>query len=553
MNKTLIIILALAAFLRLFQLTNLPISLFGDEVDVGYHAYSLITTGRDYMGNLLPTYIQSLAEWRAPLIMYVTAPFIGIFGLTPFAVRLPAALLGILNTYLIYLLSRVLFKNKTIPLLAALLLAFTPWHIHYSRANFEVTLLLSLLLLGTYWFLKGLGKEKFLLLSPLPFILTFYTYSTANLFTPLLVVSLFLIYKPKFKLNTKYLILATFYLLLLIPISYQLLAGPAAGRFKGISIFNDQKTVDDIILQRTDPWVKEGSPIEKVFHNKPLAYLSVFGRQYLQSFSTEFLFLNGDLNFRHSVGRFGELLWVTAPLLLLGLVFAIKNSNFLLLAWLFLSPIPSALTQGGGNHATRLFIMLPPLVILSALGVIKLSELLKSKRILVTCYLLLATAMTFNVIAYLHRYASHYRYESTKNWHYGYESIFNQLKSVQNDYKRIFINNTYEPSLLRFVFYTKLSPKEFQTMFTTDTPKENIIPGFDGFKLGDKYYFGKARNLDDLTKLIQKGDLYLAVQMEEIPGNWDWSKDPPAGFKTVGQTRDIFGNPLFYLITRADE
>ena len=57
-NKLIILILGLALFLRLYQLGSLPISLFGDEIDAGYQAWSLATTLRDYRGHFLPTYIQ---------------------------------------------------------------------------------------------------------------------------------------------------------------------------------------------------------------------------------------------------------------------------------------------------------------------------------------------------------------------------------------------------------------------------------------------------------------------------------------------------------------
>ncbi len=43
-NKPLILILLIASFLRLFKLTQVPVSLFGDELDVGYHAYSILKT-----------------------------------------------------------------------------------------------------------------------------------------------------------------------------------------------------------------------------------------------------------------------------------------------------------------------------------------------------------------------------------------------------------------------------------------------------------------------------------------------------------------------------
>lgn len=557
------LILALAAFLRLFKLSSLPISLFGDELDVGYHAWSLITTGRDYMGNLLPAYIQSLAEWRAPLLMYVTAPFVGL-GPTPLAVRLPVALLGILNVYLIYLLTNLLFGDWKLKIghLAALLLALTPWHIHYSRAAFESTLLITLLLSGTLFFIK-----KRYLLSIISFILTFYTYSTATLFTPLLVLSLFLIYQKKD--TFKQLFKKSYLLLLLLPIAYHLTLGQATGRFSLISVFSDQDLVYDIVNQRTSPWVDQNNIKETIFHNKAISYAGKIGSNYLSAFSPQFLFLSGDPNFRHSIGRFGELLWVTAPFLILGFVTLSKNiknkENKLILAWLLLAPIPSALTSDGAMHATRLILMLPPLVIISALGVHIFFTWLKIKvsprtvaevkrRTPPRWDLVLAggltIAITLNISAYWHRYSAHYRFESARNWHYGYQEIGNKLSKYLDSSTRVFINNTYEPSLLKILFFTKYPPKQFQQNFITDIPEENIIKGFNGFKLGNNYYFGNARNLDDLFKLLEPGDIYLAAQGQEVPGDWDWSKEPPAELKVLNSTKDILGNPLFYLVTK---
>ena len=63
--------------------------MFGDEVDVGYQAYSLFKTGRDLYAQAFPTYIHSLSEWRAPLLMYATVPTVAAFGTSELGVRLP--------------------------------------------------------------------------------------------------------------------------------------------------------------------------------------------------------------------------------------------------------------------------------------------------------------------------------------------------------------------------------------------------------------------------------------------------------------------------------
>jgi len=548
-NLPLIIVLLLGGFLRLYHLSSLPISLFGDEIDVGYHAWSLFTTGRDYLGNFLPTYIHSLSEWRAPLMMYLAAPIVGLLSPSAFSVRLPAALMGILNLYLIYLLGKKLFGNK-IGLISAVILALTPWHIHYSRVSFEVTLLTTLILSGTILYLS---KKYFLALTL--FILTFYTYSVANLFVPTLLFSLLLFFRPgKVRPSPQVLVKAFILLFLLLPIGYHLTFGEAAGRYRTISIFNDQKIIEDVILQRTDPWIA-GFRLEPLFHNKVIAYAATFGRNYLTAFSPDFLFINGDPNFRQSVGRFGQLLWVCLPFLILGLlkIALWKNPSYrLVLAWLLLAPVSSALTIGGGSHATRLFVTLPPLILITALG---LESFLSwqgrfSSKIRFSILVTVSLATLLNLTGYWYRYEFHYRFESARVWNYGFEQIFGRLKELDRGEGRVFINNTYDPSLYRFAFYTKLPPKDFQTSFHTDVPSDNILPHFNGFQFGERYYFGQIDRYENLLALLKPGDLYLAVQGKEVPGDWDWSKTPPGGIRSLAVVYDVLGQPLMYLLEK---
>ncbi len=125
-NILIILILLLSLILRVWKLDSVPVSLFGDELDVGYHAYSILKTGRDYSGNFMPLHFKSLAEWRTPLYLYSSVPTVAIFGISPWGVRLPAAIFGILGVFAIYLLTKQITNNKIIALLSALFLAISP-------------------------------------------------------------------------------------------------------------------------------------------------------------------------------------------------------------------------------------------------------------------------------------------------------------------------------------------------------------------------------------------------------------------------------------------
>lgn len=533
MNILLVLIVLLGSALRLYDLSHLPISLFGDELDVGYHAWSLITTLKDYTGHFLPTYIQSLSESRAPLLMYVVAPFVGLLGPSAFSVRLPIALLGILNIIQIYFLGRSLFPKSKVAILSAFILAIMPWHIHYSRAAFEVTLLLTLILAGIQLFISGQKKNFYFLLSPLPFILSLYTYSTANIYSPLLFLLLCWCYPPSSRGSIltwrSSIVPLIFYALLLSPLVFNLVIGRAGNRFSQISIFSDRKILDSVVLRRTTPWAKIDF-IERLTNNKFLSYGGSWAGEYLKSFSPQFLFISGDPEPRHSIGGFGELLLLTLPFLILGLI----KSNKLLVGLLLISALPASLTMGGGTHATRLSLMIIPLTIITALG------LSRFKRAIPIFSLILF----LNIFVYLAAFVKDYRFASARAWHYGFQQVFEKYIDLKPK-GLTFVNNTYEPSLLRFAFFTKLPPKEFQKQFTTDIPSENIYPGFDGFKLGS-VYFGSARNFADFQELVKGTDnIYLAAQLKEIPGNWDFSKTPPSGLISLFQQHNLFGDLLF--------
>src|SRR3989344_4507091 len=126
--STLIIlsIIVLAGFLRVYRLSVVPPELYGDELDAGYQAYSLLKTGKDIGGNFLPLYAQSLAEFKAPLLFYSMVPFVAIFGLSVWGVRLTAAFWGVLGVVVIYLLTKKLFNNFNIAFTASLLLTISP-------------------------------------------------------------------------------------------------------------------------------------------------------------------------------------------------------------------------------------------------------------------------------------------------------------------------------------------------------------------------------------------------------------------------------------------
>jgi 4-amino-4-deoxy-L-arabinose transferase-like glycosyltransferase len=566
-----VLVICLATFLRVYELNINPPALFGDEVDVGYQAYSLLTTGKDVSGRTLPLYLKSLTEYRASFYIYSAVPFVGIFGLNEWGVRLPAAFWGVVSLIGLFLLTRKLF-NTYVGLSAMFLMAISPWHLQYSRGSFEVTMLLSFLLFAAWFTLLGLKKGYFLLPAALLFAASFYIYSTAAVFVPLLLLLIGGIYlnnKSALKqAGWKWLGLGIVVgAIVLSGVVLSIFSGQATNRFSGISIFTDSVLVDKINLARTNMgyYTPEGEfktsdqKIESFFHNKPSVYLQVFATNYSKALSFNFLFSEGDINFRQSIHEMGELYYFEIILLVAGIWYLVfreeRKKGWFVFGWLLLAPIPASLTADGGYHATRLFIMLPPLMMLNALGLVFLVEkvLKMEKRRLggLVGLGILSVIMVLNMTFYFHRYYQHYPVESWRWWHVGFKEAMQYVADHEDKYEKVFFNNTYEPSLSRYLMWTQADPKRIQSQFDDLTAKDNIVEGFHGFVFDSKYYFGTTAKQYEVDKLLKPGYLYMVAARDEVQGDWDWSKTPPpAGVKVLKTVVNPQGAPIFYVVTK---
>lgn len=555
------LILILALFLRTFKLDTIPPALFGDEVDVGYQAYSLLKTGEDLTGRLLPFYLKSLSEYRTPLYIYSAVPFVGIFGLSEYGVRLPAVFWGMISIVGIFLLAKRFFGQKT-AFIAMFLMSISPWNLQYSRASFEVTMLVSFIIFGVYFFIIGLEKNRFLVPAVVLLISSIYIYSTAVAFIPMLgILLLFIYWREIKKIKVKNLsLLSVVGIIILLPLIFSLVTGEAKERFNGISIFQDSVLIDKINLSRkgqefSDPegvTQKTNIKFETLFYNKPMIFAQVFITNYFRSLAPSFLFSEGDINFRQSIHEMGEMYYFEAILLLIGLFILVKGDkkkSALVFGWLLLAPIPSSLTNGGGSHATRLILMLPALVLLTALGgdwIIENRKILSVKVVGAIVIIL----FLFNFTFYLHRYYIHYAPESWRWWHVGFKEAMRFMKNQEDKYSLVGFNNTYEPSLIRYLFWNQIDPVDFHRNYANVAQTGEIFPGITGFKLDNKHFFGTTTKEFSLQEALPANTLYLVSARDEVQGDWNWSKTPPGGIEVLKTIYNPLGEPIFYVIAK---
>ena len=551
----LFIILIIGGFLRFYGLLQNPISLYSDEVDMGYQALSLIKTGCDYSGYCIPLQFHSFSDVQPPLPIYLIA----IFHLTgmslDYSIRFVSALSGILGILLTYLLVKNLCSKKIfglnipyVELFSALIVALIPWHLTFSRIGFSLALLYLFITAGLYFFTEYLIKEKnHLLYLSLIFIgLTPMVYNTGKMSVVFFPIVLLLL-PNAFNLLKKNLNFKVGLVLMFIPLVALFLNGDTAARFNYISVFTDPTTGPEVNYQRladSGPSASVGtspSLLTTLFHNKPLAYLNKLSGNLFTLISTDYLFINGDPNLRHSPAGWGMIYKSMLPVLVIGIYYLIKYRHDRLLIilglLLIISMSTSAITRDGGNHASRSFIMMLPIIIVSGIG---FSHLFKQNKIVFgTVFFFMILETTF----FVHDYWYHYRYATERPWDAGMKELIMEVKKFPN--QPIIISPKYEHPLIFFLYYTQFDPHRFQNFVKTNTVY-NKIPGstnIDGNRIGDSnLYIGSLFNYSTKTNKSLSNAVYFLTRAEVEKTDLNHEATISAIIKLPS------GEPLFYEI-----
>lgn len=182
-----ILFLAIGIFARIWQFGIVPGDINQDEAFAGYEAYSLLHYGMDSAGYRFPVYLTTWGSGMSALNTYLMIPFVALFGLKVWAIRLPQVIIACLTLWVVYLLVKRLFGE--IPALCALfLLAISPWHIGMSRWGMDANMAPGFVIFGLYFFVRGLENSKFFLLSALMYGLSLYCYAVIWPIIPLLIL-----------------------------------------------------------------------------------------------------------------------------------------------------------------------------------------------------------------------------------------------------------------------------------------------------------------------------------------------------------------------------
>lgn len=154
-----ILILGIALFLRLYQLTNLPLELHIDEAGLGLNAWSIANYGTDRYGNYLPVCPINFYGEQSAFYTYLCAIFVKLLGLNMLSLRLPAVIMGMTSLIFGSLIAKMCFGKKGF-FIALLLFTFCPYFITNSRFALDCNAMLGMLSLSVYLLLYSIKKSE---------------------------------------------------------------------------------------------------------------------------------------------------------------------------------------------------------------------------------------------------------------------------------------------------------------------------------------------------------------------------------------------------------
>lgn len=482
----LILLFLIGGLLRFYAITKNPVSLNIDEVSIGYNAYSILKTARDEHGEFLPLSFKSVGDYKPPILIYLTVPSIALFGLNEFGVRFPVAFISSFGILIIHLFIKELTKNVKLSLIASALYAFSPWSIYFSRYSTESSLALFFILTGMFFLLKMKnGRKIYLFLSAFFLSLSMYTYHTERLFVPLLILLFFFLNRSFVFLNKgKAISFLAIYFLFSFPLILSILFGQDKTRVQSTFITTDINFYRNVLVK------------DEVGDLAPTDYAWMFfywARKFLNYFQPSFLFHSGLNLTKTGTFGLGVLYLFELPFLALALFYLIKNkTSYLLLifGWIVLGILPASLTNNE-QHALRTLVILPMLLLISAVGIeifLKLINDIKHIQIKIAVYSISVILIIWNLTFALLVYSIHFPKQQGEAFMEGTKEAVEYALSNKEKYDKIIfdpvrgIQGPYISSIPHeyVLFYSKYDPVSYQPA------KKRLMDGSFSF---DKFEF----------------------------------------------------------------
>lgn len=522
--------------LRLGLEPKYPQGFHRDEAVITYSAYSILMTGRDEWGNLLPLHFRALGDYPPGIYNYLVALSILIVGYGETAARFPSILAGSFLIPLSYVLIKKWLSLPKVGLLVAFLITVSPWDVVQSRAGSEAIVGLAFFLSSWLCLLKWTEKNKigWLGLSSLLGFLAMFSYNAIKLGLPLLFTYFVISNYATFK--SKKMIIGWLAAWWIIGVGSVFLSQGTAMSLRATSVLETQQTGS-----LTVGFIREGNshiPViaSRILHNRIVNVSQNVIKNYVNYFSADFLFWQGGFPGRYKIPATGLIYLVLLPFIFYSLT--IKSlltsaQKKLILGWLLLAPIVAAITNTDVPNVKRALFMFLPLYILAADGWWAIFQAIKHKVVIFAFICVSLGMLTWENAWFAIHYLAHSGYETVHDRSYGWKEVFLAVDELQSKYQKIYIYEDNDAPYIFYLFYSKYSPAEYQKV-ANQNPTNIFRSDKKTWQLDNLTFFP-----GDCPQVLEPGILYIspAFRCTEV-----WKNQPNT---MLGQVAAPDGTPKF--------
>ena len=483
-----VIILVITFFSRFYWLTKFPPHLTIDEVAIGYNAFSILKTGKDEWGVPFPVSFRSVGDYKAPVLVYLTVPFVWLLGLNDLSVRLPVAIFSVVNIFFVwYLTRRHIFDQKYSHLsyLATFIFSISPWLVPFSRSGFEAIIALTFLLANiifVFEFRKSGRLSHFFFMFVFAY-LSAVSYHSAKVVVPLLNIY-FILTDYRFFLHSltgwyhqnkvSLLIAGVVFVGITAFFVQNFIVGPGASRAGMTFLIKDYDFTNGLLPKFS------AHSLSSLTSTMGLGGL--WFKRYLEYFSTNFYLSNGlGLATPGHPGQ-GVVYAIEYPFLIIGFFVLLFGRRFfasfhprhlvatILTGWFFFSLLPASITNNS-QHALRTLNIVPVISILITIGIDSCFEYFRSKLAKSLLVIFVILGYLLGLVRFTDYYTLHYPVELSETRSYGWKQMAIFAHGHHEEYDLVYVDPqfgtqgpyTYGVPYLYFLFYSQYDPNIYNS------------------------------------------------------------------------------------------
>ncbi len=431
----LILIIGLAFFLRFYKLGEIPAGIHPDEESHGYNAFSLLKTGKDRYGQTFPILFRSFGSYQPPVYTYLAMVPVGLFGNTIASVRSVSAVVGVFLVVITYFFVQELFDAKEkswLGLIAALIVAISPWSVYFSRLVAEGNLGVTFFVLSLLLLIVSTKKAWVFPFATLSLGISTHAYYSERIIAVLfLPIFIYLFRRHLWNENRKWLLTGLFvFVVVMFPHLLILTSGALTRRLAQVGYNGDK------------PFVTE------------------FLKRYLIYFDPRNIFFDLGSDLGRMPPNLGVFYTIFVVPFFVGLAnlrkFIRKEFTTMFIMLIAILPVAAALTGDSYYPLRSLSLIWIISIIISVGSFVILNTLNKSLRLIVLVVVLISVLFSLYV-----SYFILFKYETAKDYGNAYVTLAQRLENYK-DYKIVVDSSREYGAGLRIAYFAKYDPVDLQ-------------------------------------------------------------------------------------------